>query len=203
MTEDFHQRNLFNGIAPLYIAYAPEKFSFVLIKLKAGSVQPAMGFIEAKWKEINRSNAFVSWFLDEAQAEHYRPLRQVGNLFFGFTLVALLIACLGLYGLTAFTVEARTREIGIRKSIGASQADIFRLLIKAFVKWVLIANLIAWPLAYWFNQQWLKEFPYRVNMDAGIFIMAGLAALIIALATVCWKARNAARANPVDALRYE
>ena len=203
VTEDFHQRNLFIRILPLYIEYAPEKFNFVLIKLKTGSRQAAIDFIEAKWKEINRSKAFVAWFLDDGQEEHYRSLRQMGNLFVVFTLVALLIACLGLYGLTAFTVEARTREIGIRKSIGAGRADIFRLLIREFVKWVLIANIIAWPLVYWFNEHWLREFPYRVKMNLGIFISAGLAALIIALATVSWKARNAARANPIDAIRYE
>ena len=203
VTEDFHQRNLFNRILPLYIECAPEKFNFVLIKLKAGSSQAAMEFIEAKWKEINQSNAFVAWFLGDGQREHYRSLRQMGNLFAVFTMVALLIASLGLYGLTAFTVEARTREIGIRKSIGASQADIFRLLIREFVKWVLIANIIAWPLVYRFNKYWLKEFPYRVKMDLGVFVMAGLAALIVALATVSWKARKAAGANPVDALRYE
>lgn len=203
VTEDFHQRNLFNRIAPLYIEYAPNKFHFALIKLKAGSIEPAMDFIEAKWKELNQSSAFVSWFLDEGQGEHYRSLRHMGNLFASFALVALLIACLGLYGLTAFTVEARTREIGIRKSIGASQADIFKLLIREFVKWVLIANLIAWPLAFWFNENWLRDLPYHVKMNWGIFIIAGLTALIIALATVSLKARNAARANPVDALRYE
>ena len=98
----------------------------------------------------------------------------MGNLFASFALVALLIACLGLYGLTAFTVEARTREIGIRKSIGASQADIFKLLIREFVKWVLIANLIAWPLAFWFNENWLRDLPYHVKMNWGIFIIAGL-----------------------------
>jgi putative ABC transport system permease protein len=127
----------------------------------------------------------------------------MGRLFTGFSLTALMVACLGLYGLTAFAVEARTREIGIRKSIGASGADIFMMLIRTFLKWVLIANCIAWPMVYWFNEGWLNDFPYRVKTNLGIMILAGLAALVIALATVGWKVRKAAGANPVDALRYE
>jgi len=203
VTEDFHQRNLYNRIAPLYMEYAPEKFNFALIKLKAGTIGPTMDSIEAKWKEINRNGAVDSWLLDDGQFEHYKALNQAGRLFTGFSLTALMIACLGLYGLTAFTVEARTREIGIRKSTGASAADIFLLLIKTFVKWILTANLIAWPLVYWIDESWLEDFPYRVEQTAGIFIMAGLTALMIALATVGWKARKAAMANPLDALRYE
>jgi putative ABC transport system permease protein len=203
VTEDFHQRNLYNRIAPLYMDYAPERFNYALIKLKADAIGPARAYIETQWKEINRSGAVVSWFLDEAHSEHYRALNQMGRLFTGFSLTALIVACLGLYGLTAFAVEARTREIGIRKSIGASGADIFMMLIRTFLKWVLIANIIAWPMVYWFNEGWLDDFPYRVKTNLGIMILAGLAALVIALATVGWKLRKAAGANPVDALRYE
>jgi len=203
VTEDFHQRNLYNRIAPLYLEYDPGRFNFALVKLKPGAGESAKAVVEAKWKEINRSSVVASWFLDDGYLEHYRALNQMGRLFTGFSLTALLIACLGLYGLTTFMVEARTREIGIRKSIGASGTDIFRLLSKTFVKWVLAANVIAWPVIYWFNESWLEDFPYRVNTNLGIIILAGLAALGGALVTVGWKVHKAAGANPVDALRYE
>jgi len=125
------------------------------------------------------------------------------SIFSYFTFFAILIGSLGLFGLSSFTAEQRTKEIGIRKALGASISEIILLLSKEFTKWVLIANIIAWPVIYFVMNQWLQNFAYRINIGLGTFVLSGLLALIIALLTVGYQAVKAARANPVDALRYE
>ena len=120
-----------------------------------------------------------------------------------FAGIAIFVACLGLFGLVAFTAERRTKEIGIRKVLGASVSGIVMLLSKDFVKLVLIANVIAWPIAYWAMRDWLANFAYRINLDWQIFALSGGLALVVAVLTVGYQAWKAARANPVDALRYE
>jgi len=124
-------------------------------------------------------------------------------LYVGFTFIAILIACLGLFGLAMFSAEQRTREIGIRKALGATVSEIALMLSKSFVKWVLVANIFAWPLTYWFTADWLEDYPYRIDVGAGIYALAGLLALVIALLAVSYQTVKAARGNPVDALRYE
>jgi putative ABC transport system permease protein len=117
--------------------------------------------------------------------------------------LAIFIASLGLFGLASFTAEQRTKEIGIRKALGDSVSGIILLLIKEFTKWVLVANVIAWPIAYWAMNRWLQNFAYRINVGLGTFVLAALLALVIALLTVGYQAVKAARVNPVVALRYE
>ena len=120
-----------------------------------------------------------------------------------FSLLAVFIACLGLFGLASYTVERRTKEIGIRKVHGAGISQIVFLLTKDFIRWVIIANIIAWPLAYYVMQKWLDNFAYRINIGWTVFVMAAAAALIIALLTISFQSIKAARANPVKTLRYE
>ena len=127
----------------------------------------------------------------------------MSQIFSYFTFLAILIACLGLFGLASFTAEQRTKEIGIRKALGASVSEIIFLLSKEFTRWVLVANIIAWPLAYFAMNRWLQNFANRINIGIGTFILAALLALVIALLTVGYQAIKAARANPVEALRYE
>lgn len=201
--KDFHQRNLYNPIEPLFMENDPTRFNYALVKIRPGNMAEAIGFLEKKWKEIDSSGAFHYWLLEEDHASNYRPIRQVGTLFVGFTLVAILIACMGLFGLALFSAERRTREIGIRKALGATASDIARMLAQSSIKWVLAANMFAWPLTYWFSAGWLEDYPYRIEVGIGIYSVAGLSALVIALLTVSWQAIKAARANPVDALRYE
>jgi putative ABC transport system permease protein len=142
-------------------------------------------------------------FLDEAFDRKYKAEEKLGKIFSYFTLLAIFIACLGLFGLAFFTAEQRTKEIGIRKALGASITGIIMLLSKEFTKWVLLANIIAWPIAYVAMNRWLQNFAYRINMGLGTFIIAALLALIIALLTVGYQAIKTARANPVESLRYE
>ncbi len=120
-----------------------------------------------------------------------------------FTLFAIIISCLGLFGLASFLTEQRTREIGIRKVLGASESSIVFLLSKQFTKWVLIANIFAWPAGYFIMNEWLKSFAYRINISIWGFVLSGMLAVGIALVTVSYQAIRAAWANPVDSLRYE
>jgi putative ABC transport system permease protein len=125
------------------------------------------------------------------------------RLFSIFSILAIFISCLGLFGLSMFVAERRTKEIGIRKVLGSSVPGIVVLLSRTFVKWVLVANIIAWPIAWFAMNKWLQSFAYRIDLTIWPFLLSGLAALTIALLTVCWQAIRAARANPVEALRYE
>ena len=120
-----------------------------------------------------------------------------------FSLLAIFVACLGLFGLVAFMAERRTKEIGIRKTLGASIPDLTLLLSKEFIKLVIVANFVAWPIAYYAMNLWLQQYAYRIQPGLGIFIISGTLALIIALSTISYQAIKAARANPIDSLRYE
>jgi putative ABC transport system permease protein len=133
----------------------------------------------------------------------YRADRRIEKIVNTFTVLALFIACLGLFGLVSFVASQRTKEIGIRKVLGATIPGIFVLLSKEFIKWVLMANIIAWPIAYYFMNKWLGEFAYRIDLSIWLFVFSGGLALVIALATVSYQAIKAAIANPVEALRYE
>jgi len=155
------------------------------------------------WKELDATATFDYWLLDEGLAENYSFIKKLGLLFVGFTCIAILIACMGLFGLAMFAAQQRTREIGIRKALGATVSDIALMLSISFVKWVLIANIFAWPLAYWFTIDWLGDYPYRIYIDFSLYALAGLLALGIALLVVSCQTIKAARGNPLDALRYE
>jgi putative ABC transport system permease protein len=203
VVKDYHQRNLYNSIKPLYIENEPQAFYCVLIKIRPGSISETMSFLEKKWHEIDSTATCDYWFLDEFLVEKYRLIKKLGMLFAGFTCIAILIACMGLFGLAMFSAQQRTREIGIRKALGATVSDIALMLSKSFIKWVMIANIFAWPLAYWFTKDWLEDYPYRIDVGFSLYALAGLLALAIALLTVSYQAIKAARGNPVDALRYE
>jgi putative ABC transport system permease protein len=127
----------------------------------------------------------------------------VGKLFTTFSILAIFVACLGLLGLAAYTTEQRTKEIGIRKALGAEVSTILLLLSKEFARWVLIANIIAWPVAYYLMSTWLQDFEYRIEMGWGIFILSGVAALAVAVITISSQTIKAAMTNPVKSLRYE
>jgi putative ABC transport system permease protein len=127
----------------------------------------------------------------------------MGQIFISFTLMAIFISCLGLFGLASFTADQRTKEIGIRKVLGASVSNVVVLLSRDFTKWVILANVVAWPVAYLIMNKWLQNFAYRISLAVWIFVLSGVIALLIALFTVSTKALKAAVADPVDSLRYE
>ena len=176
---------------------------YILIKINSGNLPATMELLKKKWTEIIPQLPFDFSFLDETFDRQYKADEKLQAIFSNFGVLAIFISCLGLSGLVSFTAEQRTKEIGIHKALGASISGIIFLLSKEFTKWVLIANLIAWPVAYFAMNQWLQNFAYRINIELGTFILAGVLALIIALLTVGYQAVKAAKANPVDALRYE
>ena len=159
--------------------------------------------IERAWKEIAPTMPFDAEFAEDRVAAIYEADEQRGTIFAGFAFLAVIIACLGLFGLAAFTAERRTKEIGIRKVLGARARDIVRLLTWQFSKPVLVANIIAWPVAWWMMRDWLNEFETRIDLTPLPFAAAGLLALAIAVATIASHALRVARANPIHALRYE
>jgi putative ABC transport system permease protein len=173
------------------------------IKVSTGNLPQTLATIERIYRTLFPGNPFSYSFVDEKFAEQYRNDRRFAALFSVFAGLAILIACLGLFGLASFATRQRTKEIGIRKVLGASVAGIVALLSKEFVKLVLLANIVAWPIAYLVMNKWLQDFAYRIAIGWWVFALAGSAALLIALVTVSTQAFKAALANPVEALRYE
>ncbi len=200
---NFHLRSLHHNIMPLYIDYNPANLDYVSIKIRPDDISKTLHFLRKKWVEITAAQTFDYFFLDEAFDQQYHDDEKLGVILSNFSVLAILIACLGLFGLTSFTVEKRTKEIGIRKALGASVSNIILLLFKEFTKLILLANVIAWPLAYYAMNRWLQNYAYRIDIGLSVFVLAGLIALAIAILTVGYQASKAARANPVDALRYE
>ena len=173
------------------------------IKLSTENLSQTLATVERIYRTLFPGNPFNYSFVDEKFAEQYRNDRRFAALFSVFAGLAILIACLGLFGLASFAAQQRTKEIGIRKVLGASVSGIVALLSKEFVKLVLAANLIAWPLTYVVMNNWLRDFAYRIDIGWWVFALAGAMALLIALLTVSTQAVKAALANPVEALRYE
>jgi len=203
VVKDFHFRTLHHRIQPLCLDYRPSLFRYVMVKIFPNRIPEVLQFLEKKWEVLQPAFPFEYYFLDEAIDRHYRFEKKLSQIFSYFTVLAIFIACMGLFGLASFTAENRTREIGIRKAVGASVSGIILMLSKEFTKWVLAANVIAWPLAYFAMRQWLQNFAYRTKIGLETFILAAVLALVIASLTVSYRAFKAARANPVEALRYE
>jgi putative ABC transport system permease protein len=201
--KDFHIRSLHEKITPLLLVFDRRNTSFLLVRARAGQTAQAISDLGRLNKQFNPNYPFTYHFLDQAYEQLYRNEQQVNTLINTFGVLAICISCLGLFGLAAFTAERRTKEIGIRKVLGASVSSIVTLLSKDFLQLIVIANVIAWPLAYYALRTWLGNFAYRIPISPWIFGLAGLAALVIALLTVSYQALKAALANPVKSLRTE
>jgi len=188
--------------ATMYI-YDPHVPASVLIRLRPGAEQQTLSFIERAWHQFAPTKAMDPWFMDDAYGRQYGVDERQGDLFGVFVVIAIFISCLGLFGLAAFTAGRRTREIGIRKAFGARTRDLVLLLLWQFSVPVLIANAIAWPVAWYYLHGWLQCFAYHITLSPLYFVAAGFAALVIAWATIIAHALRVARANPIHALRYE
>ena len=178
-------------------------FSNVSVKLNGGKTSEAITFIQSTWKQVFPDHPLEYQFLDDHFNEVYRADEQVGKIVGILAGLAIFISCLGLFGLASYAAERRVKEIGIRKVMGASINSIVALLSKHFFRLVLLANAIAWPLAYFAIHRWLDDYAYRIPMSWWVFVLAGVLALGIALVTVSVLAVRAAVANPVEALRSE
>lgn len=203
VTRDYHLNSLHVPIRPMVLTYAPENTWFVWVKPAAGKTQEALAYTQAVAEKLNPGYPFAPRFADEEFARQYQSETLTGKLANVFAGIAILISCLGLFGLAAYSVERRRKEIGIRKVLGASVASIIELLSVDFMKLILIALLIALPLGWHFMQQWLQSFAYRIDFEWWMFAAAGMAAIIIAAATISGQAIRAATGNPVEAIKEE
>lgn len=201
--KDFHFASLHNQIEPLVLEYKPQWTGVLLIKTRSANTAPTISFIERTVRKIAPNTLFSYGFLDERIDGLYKKETNMSTILKVFAVLAILISCLGLFGLTAHASEVRTKEIGIRKVIGASMANLVSLLSKDFVILVLIGNLIAWPLAWYVANKWLQEFTYKINISWTVFGLSALVTLIIALVTIGYHCIKTAAANPVKSLRSE
>ncbi|MBN1273239.1 MAG: ABC transporter permease [Candidatus Aminicenantes bacterium] len=201
--KDFHFQSLHNEISPLCF-YSNNSYPYYLsVKVKGNNIPETLKYIQGRLEAVSADYPFDYRFFDDIFNQAYRSEQNLGRLFLVCSGLAVFIACLGLFGLVAFTAEQRTKEIGIRKVLGASVSNIIQLLSNDFLKWVLLANLLSWPIAYFAMHQWLQSFAYRAGLSVWIFVVSALAALAIALVTVSYQSIKAATANPADCLRYE
>ncbi len=203
VVKDYQFQSLKDEINPLVIQIEPQDTNVYAIRVRPEAIPETLQFIETKWKEIDPAHPFEYYFMDESFDRLYRSEEKLSQIFSIFSSLAIFIAALGLFGLALFMVEQRTKEIGVRKILGASLGNIFVLISKEFVYLVLIANFVAWPLAYLLMRKWLQNFSYRIDMGIWIFVLAGAIALAIALLTISFQAIKAALADPVKSLRYE
>ena len=201
--KDFHLHSLHSPIEPLYVFLDTSYFSNLSIKIKSADIPATIDYVERVMKIFSPSYPFSISFFDEVFERAYFTEQRVARIFGAFSFLAIFIACLGLFGLTTFAAEQRTKEIGIRKVLGASDSKIFLLLSKEFIRWVLLANLIAWPIAYYAMNRWLQNFAYRIHIGIAAFLISGGTALLIAYLTVSYQSIKSARTNTADSLRYE
>jgi len=205
VVKDFHLRSLHYAIEPLILLISPAAHfrDNMVIRIDSKNRSQILATLEQKWREIAPQRPFEYFFLDDAFDRLYRKEQRLAQIFKYFAAIAIFVGCLGLFGLASFVAQQKTKEIGIRKVLGASVAGIVGLMSKDLIKLVLIANLIAWPIAYFAMNRWLQEFAYRINIGMEIFFFSGLLALVIALLTVGFQSLKVALTNPVEALRYE
>lgn len=203
VVKDFHSRSLYSSISPfLFRIYRPYH-QYVFIKIDALRIHEVLGNIESAFKKYAPTYPFRSEFADQAFNRQYASEMELRRLFNLFSLLSIIVACLGLFGLASFTAERKTKEIGIRKVFGASVPSIVGLTTKEFMKWIVLANLIAWPVSYYLMSRWMNNFVYRTSIGPVVFLIASGVTLLIAFATISFQAIKAALANPIDSLRYE
>lgn len=201
--KDFHFRSLHERIEPLILQLRENVFYFMYVKLRSENIEGSLALVKNTWKTFFPDRPFEFFFLEDDIDAMYKSEQKMGQLFRYASLLAVFIACLGLFGLVSFATEQRTKEIGIRKAIGATVTNIVLLLSKEFLKWVAVANVIAWPIAYFAMNMWLRDFAYRARMNLWLFVLSTVLAFVIALVTVSTQTIKAALANPVNTLRYE
>jgi putative ABC transport system permease protein len=202
MVKDFNFNSLRQTVSPLVFFLGEERGSIVM-RIKTDNIKNLLAKIEHKWRSLAPSQPFSYSFMDDDFNALYEAESRVGTIALSFSILAIFIACLGLFGLVTYAAEQRTKEIGIRKVLGASVSNIVQLLSRDFLKLVLISAVVAFPLAWWAMHQWLQDFAYRIGIGWWVFAIAGVVAVLIALITVSFQAIKAALTNPVKNLRTE
>jgi putative ABC transport system permease protein len=200
--KDYHQTGMYNEIESLLLVTRPLN-NVVYIKLSGENIDKTLSFIETTWKEVFPDQPFTYTFLSERFNRQFEADEKRGLIFTLFTILAILIACLGLFGLASYMVEQRTKEVGIRKVFGADEGTILRLITRDFLILVAISIVIAFPVAYYFMSNWLSNYVYRTTPGAMVFITAAVLTLLITFATISYKAYQAAVMNPANSIKTE
>jgi putative ABC transport system permease protein len=202
VVKDFNFSSMHDKVGPLVITLN-ENWGAIALRINTKNVSSIINQVQNKWNSFVPGQPFSYTFMDNDFNNIYKEDQRTGKLFITFAVFAIFIACLGLFGLVTYAAEQRTKEIGIRKVLGANVGGIVTMLSKDFAKLVAIASVIAFPLAWWWMNKWLQSFAYRINISWWVFVIAGAIAIIIALITVSFQAIKAAFANPVKSLRTE
>ena len=203
VAKDFHFESVHNKIVPVVFFIDHNWRDWISIKINSKNTHSTLQYINKVWDTMNTERYYDPVFYDESINALYRSEKRFFVLFIIFSILAISIACLGIFGLASFTAEQRTKEIGIRKVMGASVSTIISLINKEFIKLVILSNIISWPIAWYFMRNWLNNYTYRIDLTIWPFIISGLIAISIALLSVSYQAYKASRTNPVNALRYE
>jgi putative ABC transport system permease protein len=205
LVKDFHHESLYNSIDPLvlYINKHPYFSDYLTIRLNHTNWQDAIAMLESKWKSFNPDKPMELVFVDDEIGKNYNSEVLMGKIFGAFSVLSIIISCLGLFGLSSYTAQLKTKEIGIRKVLGADITSILKMLYREYLGLVLIANLISWPVSYYILNKWLTTFPYHVNIGLLVFILALIIAALITIAAISLQSMRSATANPVISLRTE
>ncbi len=203
VVKNFNYKSLRSEIEPAVIVLNPGAVSQISVRIKPGDEEGAVRFIRENWGRAFPEDQFEYQFLEARLEGMYEGDKSVRNFFAVFSLLSVLISCLGLLGLVSFTAEEKTREIGIRKALGASTGSVLLLLSKEFIKWILLANILAWPLAWFIMNKWLKNFAYKAEIGWPIFLWTAFLTMSFCIMTFIFQTMKAASANPSDSLRYE
>ena len=203
VVKDFHSASLHSKIEPLIFYYDTNRVNFMTIKLASGYLPETIDMIKQKWKEISPDHPFNYFFLDESLDKMYWIEDRFGKIAMYFCFLTVLIGCLGLFGLTEFIIERRTKEIGIRKVMGASKTNIIKMILKEYIFLIIISNVIALPIAFYGLNKWLQNFAYKIDFSIWLYLLSGFLALFIAVITMSIQTIKAANSNPIKALKYE
>lgn len=203
MIKNYNFESLHDLIRPVLIRLQDSKLNRLIVKINPDNIARTVTSIKEEWSKLSPNRPFTYHFLDDRLAEQYITEQRLNQIIIYLTFIAMFIACLGLFGLSTFIAEQQRKEIGIRKVLGASAINITIKLSRGLTQWIIIANVISWPVAYFMIKKWLETFAYRIPIHVGVFILSGLVGFCIALLTVSFQTIKAANANPVEALKYE
>jgi len=203
VVKDFNMRSLHEDVGPIVLYMDSERLDYLTVRIRPDNITETIRSIENNWSNFNPVHPFEYSFLDQDLNQSYNNDQKIGNVFGYLSVLAIFISCLGLFGLATFSAEQRTKEIGIRKVFGASPSKIAAMLSNDFLKFIIISNFLAWPIAYYFMEKWIQTYAYRINIGLDVFILAAVITLTISILTIGFQVAKSAISNPVDALRYE
>ncbi len=203
VVEDFHFADLKQEIRPLVITYSPGWYAYMAIRIRPENIFQSIEDLEATWNQFEPDRPFTPFFLDDRLNQIYESERKISQMVGYFSIISIFLAALGLLGLTNYSTLLRVKEIGVRKVLGASVFSILKLLSKDYALLVIIANLIAWPAAWYFSQEWLANFTFKIDLNLWIFVLAGIASLFLSIVTICFQGLKTALVNPSTSLRSE